>query len=241
MRRSLLILLFGLTAAAGAGAVDAQAPATAGPPADAVERLRAVLPADVAERVLARVDAARRAGLPADALERRALKFAARGVPAANIERAVAEQAERLAEARSALERGSRRPVDVEVEAGAEALRQGVDGAGVSALARGAPSGRSLAVPLYVAGSLAARGLPSAEAIQRVQERLAAHASDADLEQLPAHVADRGNGGRPPAGAQGVGRSGRGGPPAGVPANGGAASRPPGYGGKPGTPPKGRP
>lgn len=241
MRRSLLAVLFGVTAATGARAIGAQAPAAARPPADAVERLRAVLPADVAERVLARVDAARQAGLPADALERRALKFAARGVPAASIERAVAEQAERLAESRSALERGNRRPVDAEIEAGAEALRQGVDGAGVSALARGAPSGRSLAVPLYVVGNLAARGLPSDEAIRRVQERLAARASDADLEQLPAHVADAGRGG-PPAAAQGVGRNGRGGgPPAGVPANGGAASRPPGYGGKPVTPPKGRP
>jgi phage-related tail protein len=105
----------------------------------------------------------------------------------------------------------------------------------VSALAKSAPSGRSLAVPLYVIGSLIDRGLPSDQALQKVQERLQARATDADLQALPAQaVAGQSN--KPaqtgrdlaatkrPAGA-GAGRAASG-APAGVPANAGAAVRP---------------
>jgi hypothetical protein len=145
-----------------------------------------VLPADVAERVLARIAAARAVELPTQALENRALKFAARGVPPVEIERAINEHADRLALARDVL-RDARpeRPTGGEVEAGAEAIRQGVDGQAVSALAKSAPSGRSLAVPLFVIGSLVERGLPSDAALARVQERMLARATDAELERMP--------------------------------------------------------
>ena len=48
------------------------------PSRDPSTRLREVLPADVAQRVLARIADARARQLPAAALENRALKFAAR-------------------------------------------------------------------------------------------------------------------------------------------------------------------
>ncbi len=70
---------------------------------DPSDRLREVLPADVAARVLERIADARAHELPADALEQRALKFAARGIAPADIERSVVEQAERMAAARTAL------------------------------------------------------------------------------------------------------------------------------------------
>lgn len=178
------VLLYGAPA-------GAQAPAT-----DASARLRAVLPPDVAARVLARIAEARAQDLPASALENRALKFAAKGVAPADIERSVGEHADRLGRARRALDeaRGRRADVD-EVEAGAEAMRQGVDGAKVTALAQSAPAGRSLAVPLYVIGSLVDRGLASDEALKRVQARLQARATDADLETLPAELPPHGNAG----------------------------------------------
>jgi hypothetical protein len=252
-----------LALSAGAGMAAAQAtPVVA---ADPSARLRQVLPADVADRLLARIAAARSRGLPAQALEQRALKFAARGVPPADIERSVEQQAERMEVARDAIERArtGRHAEGDEIEAGAEAMRQGVDGAAVSALARSAPSGRSLAVPLYVIGSLASRGLPSDEALARVRDKLAANASDADLEQLPAQAPNAANaaanarGGATPPGSDAaasrrpseVGRdlagarrgtgggAGTAGPPAGVPANGGAAARPT----KPTKPGKGKP
>jgi hypothetical protein len=208
------------------GVAGAQTPAS-----DPSARLREVLPTDVAERVLAKIAEARARELPAQALENRALKFAAKGVAPSDIERSVSEQSDRMGKARDVLESArGRRPSDEEIEAGAEALRQGVDGKAVSALAKGAPSGRSLVVPLYVIGGLVDRGLPSDAALQRVQEKLTARASDAELEQLPSQAA-AGQANRPDqtgrdlAGTMSGGRAGSG-PPAGVPANGGSAARP---------------
>lgn len=184
MIRSMKYFSIVATAIAFAGA-NGQTPA-----ADPSDRLREVLPADVAERVLAKIAEARSRELPAAALENRALKFAAKGVSPADIERSVAEHAERMRQAKTAIERGRpARAQGEEVDAGAEAMRRGVDGAAVSELAKSAPSGRSLAVPLMVVGSLVERGLPSDDALLRVQERLQARATDAELEELPGDVA----------------------------------------------------
>ncbi|HEX6535164.1 MAG TPA: hypothetical protein VF041_11225 [Gemmatimonadaceae bacterium] len=216
------------------------APAAAQSTSTATARLREVLPPDVAAHVLARVDSARAAGLPAEALAQRALKFAAKGVPAQAIDRAIAEQADRLTGARAALAASGRAPTDDEIEAGAEAMRQGVDGGAVRALATSAPSGRSLAVPLYVIGALEARGLPASEALARVQRMLAARASDAELESLPAQAAGAAQSpgaiGREVSAARraGAANSAGGGPPAGVPANAGGKGR--GHAGRPGHP-----
>src|SRR6478609_9253914 len=96
------------------------------PAKDPSARLREVLPADVAQRVLARIADARAHQLPAEALENRALKFAAKGVDPKSIERSVNEQADRMENARAALESGRRtRPAGDEIEAGAEAMRKG--------------------------------------------------------------------------------------------------------------------
>lgn len=235
----------------GSATVAAQAPTN-----DPSARLKQVLPADVAARVLAVIEKARSRDLPAEALENRALKFAARGVKPDSIEKSVVDQETRMEQVRDTLQRArGRKPSGDEVEAGAEAVRKGVDGSKVSALAKSAPSGRSLAVPLYVIGSLVDRGLASDDALERVEKRLMARASDHDLEQMPGElpaqaVAGQGNkpaetgrdlaGTKRPGSAAGAGQSGgsAGGPPANVPANGGAGARPttpPGLGKKPTT------
>ena len=227
------------------GALRAQTPAN-----DPSARLREVLPASVAEHVIAVIAAARAHDLPAAALENRALKFAAKGVAPKDIERSVVEQANRMQKAKDVIDQArTRKATGAEVEAGAEAMRQGVDGAAVSALAKSAPSGRSLAMPLFVIGQLVDRGLPSDAALKRVQERLMAKATDADLEkmsrELPAQAAN-GRSNRPTtAGHQGAGTGDmpatmpagnpmtggrpstmpKAGPPAGVPANAGAGTK----------------
>lgn len=237
----------------GAPALNAQTPAN-----DPSARLTQVLPAKVADQVLAVIARARSHDLPAQALANRALKFAAKGVDPNDIATAVSEQERRMEQVHSALQtaRGTK-PSDDEVDAGAEAMRKGVSGAGVSALAKSAPSGRSLAVPLYVIGSLIDRGLPSTTALQRVEDRLTAHASDGDLQQMPSQVPAQALAGRDhqptdvgrdlaqtkhPGSAAGAGQSGAaGGPPSGVPANGGAGAKPttpPGLVNKPTTPKK---
>jgi phage terminase Nu1 subunit (DNA packaging protein) len=222
-----------------AGSPSAQIPAV-----DPSDRLKEVLPADVAGRVLATIAQARARELPAQALANRALKFAARGVNPLDIERSVTEHAIRLERGRAALDAagGERADAD-ELEAGSEALRLGVDPAALQELAKSAPSGRSLAVPLFVIGSLVERGLPSNEALQRVLERLQARASDTELEQLPAQAqggpAQKGQGqakalsNRPGSAGGSMGRASQGGRPLSLPAN-------PGQGKKPDAPP-GRP
>jgi len=230
IRKFALSLLAAVLVAQG---LDAQAPAR-----DASARLREVLPADVAERVLARIAEARARQLPAEALENRALKFAAKGVDPKNIERSVNEQAQRMESARAALVSGRKQPpAGDEIEAGAEAIRKGVDGAAVALLAKSAPSGRSLAVPLFVIGSLTDRGLSSEQALQRVLERVNARASDTDLESLPAQLPPQAAGGqanRPTTTGRdfgkshapgSVGRPATAGPPAGIPGNAGAKSK----------------
>ncbi len=209
------------------------------PAKDPSARLREVLPPDVAARVLARIADARARQLPADALENRALKFAAKGVDPRNIERSVNEQAQRMESARNALEsgRGSKASGD-EIDAGAEAMRKGVDGSAVSLLAKSVPQNRSLAVPLFVIGSLTDRGLPADQALQRVLARLKARASDADLESMSSEASAGGNAGQGrPDGVSGrdfgqshqpstTGRPATAGPPAGVPGNAGKKSNP---------------
>ena len=232
MRSIRLLAVVSMSVSLSAAAV-AQTPAK-----DPSARLKEVLPADVAARVLDKIAAARARELPAAALENRALKAAARGVKPADIEKSIDDNIENMKKSKDALEKArAKKPADDEVEAGADVIRRGVDGAKVSELAKSAPSGRSLAVPLFVVGSLMDRGLPSDSALHRVQAKLAARASDRDLEALPGKSSlaaagkpavtgrDLAATKRPTTAAAATGR-GAGGPPAGVPANGGKSAKP---------------
>jgi len=209
------------------GRAQAQTPA-----ADPSIKLRQVLPADVAERVLAKIASARSRELPAAAIENRALKFAARGVPASDIESSVDQQIGRMEQSKAAIEQGRGAKADGdEIEAGADAMRKGVDGRQVALLAKSAPSGRSLAVPLFVVGSLIDRGLPSDAALTQVQDKLKTRASDRELEDLPNSDGNRGNkltgqdmaASHRPANA---GRPDNAGPPTNVPRNAGRQGNP---------------
>ena len=226
-----------LTVSLAFASAGAQTPAH-----DPSDRLREVLPEHVADRVLAKIADARSRGLPAAALEHRALKFAARGVKPEDIERSVSEQSQRMERASEVLAQArGRRASAEEIDAGAEAMRMGVDGKEVSELARSAPSGRSLAVPLLVIGSLVDRGLPSDEALQRVRARLEERATDAELETLPGQVR-----GKPAVTGRELAETKRpegAGRPAGVPPNAGQGARPtagemPGRTKRPVTPPQ---
>jgi hypothetical protein len=214
-------------------ALSAQPSLAQTPARDPSSRLKEVLPPQIAQRVLARIAEARARQLPAEALENRALKFAAKGVDPISIERSVNEQAARMEVAKGAL--ASARPsapAGDEIDAGAEAIRKGVDGSSIGFLAKNAPSGRSLAVPLFVIGSLTDRGLSSDDALQRVLARLKARASDADLESMPGDLPAKGSnaqGNRPASTGRDFGQSHKpasAGPPAGVPGNAGVKSNP---------------
>jgi hypothetical protein len=214
------------------------------PPAqDPSELLKARLPADVAARVLAKIAEARAQQLPAQALEHRALKFAAKGVKPESIEKSINEQFERMKHAKDAIEKGrGGKASDEEIEGGADVIRKGADGAQVSTLAKNAPSGRSLVVPLFVIGQLIDRGLPSDEALARVLEKLEAKASDQQLEESLGEVRGRSAEaqaankpqltGKDLAATKRAVKATTRGRPAGVPANGGKKARPTGKGKK---------
>jgi hypothetical protein len=220
----MVIAAFALVLAMPASAQEPQSRAY-----DPSEQLIKVLPEDIRDHVLAVIADAHSRGLPAEALERTALKGLARDVPARNIDRAVTAQAERLGRVQDALSRvKNRRYSGDEIEAGAEAVRNGVDVTDLVVLATGVASGRSLAVPMHVLGSLVARGVPTKAAIADIIARLDARATDAELGQLPEQASAR-SGGKPDATGRelaGTKRPGTAGPPAGVPANAGAGLRP---------------
>lgn len=207
------------------------------PAHDPSSRLAEVLPPAVLDKVLAHIAEARARSLPAAALEHRALEAAAKGASAGDIEQAVVQHEAAMGQGKAALGQGGRtHPTDAEVDAAGTALQNGVDGAEISELAKSAPSGRSLAVPLAVIASLTDRGLPSDEALQRVLAKLEARASDRDLEQLPEQAAPT-QAGRPDLTGQdlaGTRRPEGAGPPSSTPgargqqapANAGGAQRP---------------
>jgi hypothetical protein len=156
-------------------------PASVAAQVDPLERLAEVLPPDVAEQVLARVESALSRELPAQAMANLALEGVAKGRSAEEVLAAVELLVADMGRAQEALQAAGHAPAEGEIEAATAALRMGVDGAAVSELARSGPSGRSLAVPLLVLGGLAERGLPLGEALAAVRDRLQARADDSEL------------------------------------------------------------
>jgi hypothetical protein len=143
--------------------------------------LRKVLPAKVADHVLATIADARSHSLPAAALEQQALRLTRAGAKPADVEKSIDKSADNMKQAKAALEKGGRKPTSDEVVAGSKLVGRGVDGSKVSDFAKTAPSGRSLAVPLYVTGTLMDRGLKSDAALARVHARLMQKATDKQL------------------------------------------------------------
>lgn len=139
------------------------------------------LPQELAERIQARMDAARTQGIPESPVALLALEGVAKGRSAAEVLGAVDALLAELGRARGALVDAGHAPGYGEVEAATAAMRMGVDGAAVSALAKAGPSGRGLAVPLLIMGGLAQRGLPSDQALAAVRGPLAAGAGDEEL------------------------------------------------------------
>jgi len=148
---------------------------------DPSAQLRAVLPAKVAEHVLATIADARARSLPAAALEQHALRLARSGAIPAYIEKSVDRNARNMKQAKSALEKRGRKPTNDEVVAGATLMGKGVSGKQVSEWAKAAPSGRDLTVPMNVTASLMDRGLKSGAALARVHDRMVQRYTDRQL------------------------------------------------------------
>ena len=148
---------------------------------DPADKLREVLPAGIADQVIAQVEAARSMDLPAQAVANLAMEGIAKGRSAEEVLAAVEQLGIDLGRAREALQNASASLEGGNLEAATAAMRMGVDPEAVSALAQAQTSGQSLAVPLLVLGGLVERGLPSDEALAAVRDRLASGVGDPEL------------------------------------------------------------
>ena len=149
---------------------------------DPSARLRKVLPAKIADHVLATIADARSHSLPAKALENQALRLANKGTKPEDIEKSVDKSAENMKKGKEALEKGGRKPKSDEIVAAGALIGRGVDGSQVSTWAKAAPSGRDLTVPINVTGVLMDRaGLKSDAALARVNAELLAKKTDRQL------------------------------------------------------------
>ncbi len=140
-------------------------------------RLDTALDSTTRVAVLAIVDSARVARLPADALVNKALEGAGKHADGPRIVAAVRSLAAELRAARSALGSGSRAE---EITAGAHALHAGVRPADLHLLRRSAV-GRELTTPLMVLTDLVARGVPAPIASSDVVMLVRAGLRDADF------------------------------------------------------------
>jgi len=129
----------------------------ASPAAAQDERLARRLDSATYAQVAAELDSARLAGLPVDPLIARALEGASKNAPGARIVAAVHRLATDLAAARHALGDAS---TTAELEAGASALRAGVEPGALADLRHARPR-HALTVPLAVLADLVARGVPA--------------------------------------------------------------------------------
>jgi len=154
-------------------------PASVAAQQDPVERLAEVLPSDVTAQVLGRIEAAGDHGLPTQAVASLALEGVAKGRSGAAVLAAVDALVAEMGLAHDALLQAGHAPRQGEIEAATAAMRMGVDGAEIRALAADVSSGRTLAVALLVMGGLVERGLPSDQALALVRARLADPMSDA--------------------------------------------------------------
>ncbi|MDP9280329.1 MAG: hypothetical protein M3P00_13005 [Gemmatimonadota bacterium] len=148
---------------------------------DPSAQLREVLPAKVADHVLATIADARSHSLPAAALEQQALRLARNGTKPGDVEKSIDRSAENMKKAKGALQSAGRKPTNDEVIAGGALIGKGVDGAQVRDWARTAPSGRDLTVPINVTASLMNRGLKSDAALARVHDALMQKKTDRQL------------------------------------------------------------
>lgn len=121
------------------------------------DRLARRLDSATNAQVQATLDSARLAGLPLEPLIARALEGASKNAPGPRILAAVQRLANDLAAARRALGAGASA---AELEAGASALRAGIEPSALTHL-RAARPRHELTVPLAVLSDLVARGVPA--------------------------------------------------------------------------------
>jgi hypothetical protein len=170
---------------------------------DASAGSRSTLSASAQARVDADLRAARERDLPEQPIRRRVAEGQAKGASEASIVMASGRALAELQTSHDAMvSAGRKHPSSEETARGAQLVARGYTSAQLEAVARRAPSDRSLVVAFDALASLRSRGMSTANAAAQIEQRLAARASDAELRDLAvnANAAARADG------ALGVGR-----------------------------------
>ncbi|HVX40820.1 MAG TPA: hypothetical protein VHB25_14715 [Gemmatimonadaceae bacterium] len=147
------------------------------------------VPANYSAESRAKIDAAFQAArakhLPDQPMRQRMAEGQAKAASDAQVASAVAQTEARLDASQSAMIRAGRaNPQPDEVTAGAQAMERGATDAQIEALAKHAPSDRSLTVAFNVLSKLEANGQPVDHALAQIQSKLDASASDDALASL---------------------------------------------------------
>lgn len=122
---------------------------------------------------------AREKDVPPEPIARRVAEGSAKGASETTILASAGKVKARLEASHQAMvQAGREHPSPEETERGAGLLERGVTEVQLEAMARKAPSDRSLVVAFDVLGRLAARGVPVTKALAQVQGKLEARASD---------------------------------------------------------------
>ena len=180
---------------------------------DLTARLAGRVPPDVAALVRQLASSAAARGLPVDPLIQKAIEGSAKGVPPDRVAIALRGLVAQLDVAAAALrETGPARPDTDAITAGAFALNAGLSGRQVTTLALASGASNSVAATLRVASTLAAMGVPAAEAVELVTQVIEAGGSPKDVLALPTQVMagvseGRGRGVTPAQAAAGLARA----------------------------------
>lgn len=152
-----------------------------------LERIRAELPAVAVERIEARLNEARQAGLPVEALLDKAIEGIAKGVPGPRIAGAVDQLTDDLGRARSLL--GDQAPPEpADITAVADAMRRGVPESAIGQVAGGADPEEPVALAVHTLGDLMDRGVPVDQAVAVLDAWRGRGASRDELRALPAAI-----------------------------------------------------
>jgi hypothetical protein len=162
-----------------------QAAASASAASQANVNIPASYSADAKANIEASFKRAQEKNLPDQSMRQRIAEGKAKAASGAQTAAAVQKTEARLEASQSAMVHAGRTsPSPDEINAGENAMARGATAANVEALAKHAPSDRSLVVAFDVLSTLEAKGTPVDQAVAQITAKLDAHANDDALVAL---------------------------------------------------------
>ncbi len=163
--------------------------ALAAAPLSAQQGLEGRVPPEIATLVRQLATPAAARGLPVEPLIQKAIEGSAKGVPADRVAAALRALVGQLDMAAAALRRASPAQPDTDaIAAGAFALNAGLSDRHVTALAAASRPPYNVAATLRVASTLAAMGVPAAEAVDLITRVIESGGTTTEVLGLPTQV-----------------------------------------------------